>query len=315
MKQIFLGVDGGGTKTDVLAVDVDGTQIGSGLSGPTNLTSTSLGAAGFNLKEAVRQALETVTEEKEVHVAMGLAGMDTPDEYETAYRVFIDILRAFSVVKFTLVHDSQIALENGTTNPNAIVLISGTGSICVGRNARGETAKTGGMDYLLTDQGSGYDIGRHVLREAVKSFDGRREKTVLESLVCEYFHIADLSTIKSKVYHPLLNKVEIAELAQLCSRALEMGDAAAKDIFDWAARELELLVASVVRRLRLEVEPTDLVLTGSIATLPTVMQPLSAQLRASFPQLQIVLPQRPAVYGAVQMARKLLAASTQTATS
>lgn len=305
MQNFFIGVDGGGTKTDVIAVSADGTEIGRGSSGPTNLTSTSLGAASFNLKEAVRQALESIEGEKSVTAAMGLAGMDTLQEHEMAYSTFIEILKAFGVDTFHLVHDSIIALENGTTNPNAVVLIAGTGSICVGHNEHGTEVKAGGMDYLLTDQGSGYDIGRHVLREAVKSYDGRREKTMLEQLVCEYFNIPDLENIKTHVYNPLLNKVETAEFSRLCTRAYEAGDQAAKDIFQWAVIEQELLVSTVIRRLQLEAVDTDLVLTGAIVSLPHIAEALEERLRAHFPQLRFVQPERPAVYGAVALAQKV----------
>ncbi|MEX0895918.1 MAG: BadF/BadG/BcrA/BcrD ATPase family protein [Patescibacteria group bacterium] len=305
MQKIFLGIDGGGTKTDAVAVNEAGEEVGTGSSGPTNLTSTSLGAAGFNLKEAIRQALENIEGEKTVVAAMGLAGIDTQQEHDLAYQAFLDIVVPYGINRFHLVHDSEIALENGTTNANAVVLIAGTGSICVGRNQQGATAKTGGMDYLLTDQGSGYDIGRHVLREAVKSFDGRREKTQLEQLVCQFYDLPDLSTIKLKVYNPLLNKVEIAEFSKLCMQAYEAGDQGAQEIFQWAVREQEVLVSTVLRRLQLETVPTDIVLTGSIATLPHISELLKTKLNESFAQLAFVIPERPAVYGAVSLARSL----------
>jgi N-acetylglucosamine kinase-like BadF-type ATPase len=306
MTELFIGIDGGGTKTEVICCTADGEVIGKGLSGPTNLTSTTVGAASFNLKEAVRQSLETAPSEHEVvAAAMGLAGMDTEQEYEMAYRPFADILHAFNTKKFILVHDSFIALENGSSNPNAIVLIAGTGSICVGRNDKGETAKTGGMDYLLTDQGSGYDIGRHVLREAVKSYDGRRSKTILEKLVCEHFSITNLENLKMEVYHPPLTKVEVAELSLVCSKAYQQGDAGARQIFEWAQAELVRLVEPVVTRLHLEYVPTDLVMTGSIVQLPHVRTQVIQRLQGKFPLLSVIESEKAAVNGAVQLAIRL----------
>jgi N-acetylglucosamine kinase-like BadF-type ATPase len=305
MQKLFLGIDGGGTKTDVLCTDEHLHEFGHGSSGPTNLTSTTIGAASFNLKEAVRQALEDAPADHEVVAAvMGLAGMDSEREHEVAYKTFMDILRPFGITTFTLVNDSMIALENGTDNQNALIVISGTGSICVGRNAAGQTAKTGGMDFLLTDQGSGYDIGRHILREAVKSFDGRRHKTILEDLVCKHFTISDISYLKNEVYNPLLSKIEVAELSQLCSVAYEAGDEAAKDIFAWIERELLVMVETVIRRLELEHAPTDIVFSGSILKIDHVQQAIKQQLIADFPELSFVSPEKPPVYGALKMAFK-----------
>lgn len=305
MQELFIGIDGGGTKTDVLCVDSSKTEKGQGTSGPTNLTSTTVGAASFNLKEAVRQSLEHVGSEYVVkHACMGLAGLDTDREYESAYRTFSDILQPYKVEKFTLINDSAIALANGSDKENAVILISGTGSICFGRNAAGETAKTGGMDYLLTDQGSGYDIGRHVLREAVKSFDGRRSKTILEDLVAQHFGIRDLNDLKTEVYNPILSKIEVAELAQVCSEAYEQGDQAAAEIFSWAEAELTLLVTTVINRLKIHDQPVDLVCAGTILKQQHIFTSLKEKLQKDLPQLEVVFPESPPVYGAVKLALK-----------
>ncbi len=305
MTQLYLGIDGGGTKTDAICTDERGTQFGIGSSGPTNLTSTSVGAASFNLKEAIRQALEHVPAEHTlVSTVMGLAGLDTEQEFEIAHRTFLDIVRLFGGQRLTLMNDSMIALANGTDNENAVILISGTGSICFGKNAQGETARVGGMDFLLTDQGSGYDIGRHVLREAVKSYDGRRSKTVLEQLVCEHFSIQSIEHLKNEVYNPPLSKIEVAEVAQLCSRAYEAQDQAAIDIFHWVEVELAQLATTTLRKLHLEKVPTDLVLSGSVLHIPHVRAALDARLHEQFPQLTIVFPEKPPMYGALKLALK-----------
>ncbi|PIR61349.1 MAG: hypothetical protein COU66_04180 [Candidatus Pacebacteria bacterium CG10_big_fil_rev_8_21_14_0_10_44_11] len=307
MIPLYLGIDGGGTKTEVLCLSETGETVGTGLSGPTNLTSTNTGAASFSLKEAVRQALEKASPDSQVVSAvMGLAGMDTQSEYEMAFQPFAEMLKtAFKIENFHLVHDSVIALENGSNKPNAVVLISGTGSICVGRNDQGDSARSGGMDYLLTDQGSGYDIGRHVLREAIKSFDGRRPKTMLEQLVCQHFEIENLENIKMQIYHPPLSKVEVAELAKVCCEAYLANDSAARQILEWAQTEMIKLVEAVVHRLGLEHKPTDLVLSGSIIQLEFMRLPVIARLQAQFSALTPVVPDRPSMYGAAQLAKRL----------
>lgn len=305
MTNLFLGIDGGGTKTDVICTDQQGAVIGNGSSGPTNLTSTSVGAASFNLKEAIRQALEHAPAEHQIQsVVMGLAGLDTEQEFEIAHKTFLEIVKLFGGQRLTLMNDSMIALANGSDNPNVVILISGTGSICYGRNANGETARVGGMDFLLTDQGSGYDIGRHVLREAVKSYDGRRTKTILEQLVCEHFSIQSIEHLKNEVYNPPLSKIEVAELAQLCSRAYEAHDQAAIDIFHWSEVELALLASTLLKKLHLETEPTDLILSGAVLSISHVREQLEMHLREQFPNLKIVFPEKPPMYGALKLALK-----------
>lgn len=316
MQTLYLGIDGGGTKTDAICADRQGNILGTGQSGPTNLTSTNVGAASFNLKEAVRQALQKLTDEYEIDTAaMGLAGIDIEEEYNQAYAAFREILNQFRVKNFTLYHDSQIALANASAQANAVVLIAGTGSACLGRNERGETAKAGGMDYLLTDQGSGYDIGRHVLREAIKSYDGRRPKTILEEMVKQHFRIDSLEKLKLHLYQPPISKVEVAELAEVCDQAFQKGDAAAQQIFYWAQGELILLVQSVVRRLQLDQQAFDLVMAGSILGLTHVRAPIVTRLQSIYPLMSAIMPEKPAAHGALKLALQSGASVQETAST
>ena len=136
-----------------------------------------------------------------------------------------------------------------------------------------------------------------------KSFDGRREKTVLEELVARHFGLRDLSDLKSEVYNPVLSKIEVAELALLCSQAYEQNDPAAQAIFSWAEQELCLLVITVLRRLELMTTPCDIVFSGSVLQVPHIYQSLEKLLKEKHPQLTIVVPETPPVHGAVKLAR------------
>ncbi len=302
MVEYFLAVDGGGTKTHVLCADPSGTVLGEGMSGPTSLAATSVGAASFNLLEAVRQATQTLPEPKQCKaLVMGLAGLDTDAEALQANTVFKQSLAHLNIQNWSLVNDSLIALESGTSNPDAVVLISGTGSNCFGRNSQGQTAKAGGMDYLLTDQGSGYAIGRAVLRESVKSFDGRGRKTELEQYVCEHFHIASIAELKNKVSNPALTKTEVAELAQQCLRALDQGDAVAAAIFDHVVSDLSTMINAVLKRLSLLDKPVDVVLAGSITKISVVKEKLVSACLILNPQIKMVFPTKAPVHGALDL--------------
>ncbi len=303
MSKYFLAVDGGGTKTDAICADESGAVVGRGLAGPTNLTSTSVGAASFNLIESIRQAVETLPESEQSGfptLVMGLAGLDSQKEYDEAYTVFSQAIAHYKIDKFILMNDGFIALQNGTESADAIILIAGTGSICLGRNSQGQTAKVSGMDYLLADQGSGYEIGRHVLREAVKSFDGRSRKSILEELVCSHFRIASINDLKNVVYHPPLTKIEVAELAPLCTQAYEAGDVVAKDILDWAVTAIAIMVTTVVEKLSLS--KFDLVFSGAVTNVPYIKENISKVLEQKYPEIHIITPQSEPVFGALKIA-------------
>lgn len=304
--EFVLAVDGGGTKTNVVCAALDGTVVGEGVSGPTNLTSTTPGAASFNLREAVRQATQPLAAEARMRVmVMGLAGMDNIKEHDTAAKSFAQVIEYFKIEKFDLVNDVIIALENGTDDPNAVVLISGTGSNCFARTEHGETAKAGGMDFLLTDEGSGYAIGRNILRAAVRSFDGRGRKSVLEELVCQHFEIESIHDLKTVVYNPLLTKIEVAQLAPLCFEAHDEGDEIACEILTQTVADLHQMVLAVSTRLHLHEMTGSIVLSGSILQQPSILEPLSGILHTDIPGFSQVSPETPPVHGALKMALKM----------
>lgn len=301
----FLAVDGGGTKTHTICANESGQIVGEGSSGPISLTATSIGAASFNLREAIRQAIESLPTGTRVQkLVVGLAGMDTPQEQTQAEAIFGEVIKHFPIDRMQVVSNAVISLESGTDALNALVVISGTGSICYGRNAGGQTAKTSGMDYLLTDQGSGYTIGRQVLREAVKSYDGRRPKSILEDLVCQHFHIASIAELKDAVYNPPLTKGEIAELTKMGLVALEQGDVVAKAIFDHANESLVSMASTVIKRLQLHTESVDCVVAGNILKIPYVIEHFRENMQFVCHHMSIVQPTQSPAHGALKIAMR-----------
>lgn len=306
MAEYYLAVDGGGTKTDVVCVDEKGVEVGRGSSGPTSLTVTSIGAASFNLIEAIRIAVEDKPDIKSFkRVVLGLAGVDTSEEKVRAEEVFKRALSHYHFEDFVLLNDSEIALVNGSDSPNALILVSGTGSICYGRNRKGEHARVSGMDYLLADQGSGYSIGRKVLQAAVKSYDGRGPKTYLEGLVCELFMVPKISFLKEEVYNPDLTKSEIARLSPLCTKAVEAGDEIAIAILHEEIAEMVLSAKTVLQKLHTGDEEYEIVFAGAILELEYVSSKVKEQLSAEFSNLHFVRQNTDPVYGAVKLALRM----------
>ena len=305
MSEYYLAIDGGGTKTDVVCVDRTGTVLGRGGSGPTSLTVTSIGAASFNLIEAIRVAIEKIPEIKSFKkVVIGLAGVDTEAEKVRAEEVFRRALSHYQFEAFILLNDSEIALVNGSDSPNAVIVVAGTGSICFGRNAAGQTARVSGMDYLLADQGSGYSIGRKVLQAAVKSYDGRAAKSYLEKMVCEFFMIPTISELKNEVYNPDLTKSEIAQLSPLCTKAFHAGDEVAQQILSEEVAEIVTSVSTVLQRLHSGEDTFEVVFAGSLLELEEIVSKVKEQLSSRFNNLQFIQQTQDPVFGAVKLALK-----------
>lgn len=307
MTEYLIGVDGGGTKTDGLCTDLAGHVLTKSTSGPTSLTATTLGLASMNLVETFRQLTSELTGEVSFpKVVIGIAGLDTPEEKQHAEDVFHEVLAEYQIGSLSIVNDIQLVLAAQAKKDNAIALIAGTGSQCFGKRADGVTARTSGMDYLLADQGSGYEIGRLTLRAATCSYDGRTQHSILEEMVLRHFEVQSFDELKSRVYFPVLNKAQVAELAKVCVEAFVQYDHAAVKIMDQVVIDLVEMAEAVIRRLELQNESADLVCSGSIAKLPAVFDQLKSQLCAKYANLEVHTLESEPAYGAIRLAMKEL---------
>jgi N-acetylglucosamine kinase-like BadF-type ATPase len=301
---MLLAVDGGGTKTHILLADNDGTVLCDAKGGPLSFTVVSQEESLTNLLTTVRQAFKKVKlNELYIQKALiGLAGIDTKEEQKNAADFFNKGLKEIVTGLVQVVNDTEIALASGSGSDNAIVLIAGTGSNCFGKNEFGVTAKAGGLDYMLTDEGSGYSIGHEILKAAVKSYDGRGQKTILEDLVKQWFEVEDMIFLKDKISNNNFNKATIAHLTFLLSKALEVEDSVAKQILNESIQELLSMVKAVATRLDFVTKRFDLVLAGSLFSKKVISFDIfSSKIKKDFVYANCIIPQDPPVYGALKL--------------
>lgn len=300
-----LAIDGGGTKTQVWCATTDGEIVGEAKTGPASLVVASPEAARREVALAISEATRHIPPATVMDsIFMGLAGVDIPQEIQKAEEIFTPLFTQFQPQRLSIVNDVEIALASGTQAPNAIALIAGTGSNCFGHNANGDTAKVSGYDYLLSDQGSGYALGAATLKAVIKSYDGRLPETVLTQLVCKHYQVSTPPELKLKVYHPALTKPQIAELAKVAEEALNQNDAVAQHLFDELVAELAEMVETVARRLQMSDEHIECVVVGGMMRVPYVLEKLPQKVSKTLQNISFIKPDKPPVYGALQLALK-----------
>ncbi len=169
---LFLGVDGGGTKTLVVLLDEENNLVAEGLSGASNPMRVGIETAVTNISEAINKACDksnrNVTDI--VAAALGLAGVRRND---IRLRIRERIARQLRTQSVEVLTDADIALYGATKDKAGLVVIAGTGSICLGKNEKGEKAIAGGWGPLAGDEGGGAGIARRALQAIAKASDGR----------------------------------------------------------------------------------------------------------------------------------------------
>ena len=229
---LFLGVDGGATKTLAVVVDPDGHERGRGVAGSGNHESVGFERAVQNVKEAVAATLHMAGAALPLAAAwIGLAGIDRPNDHAK----FLPQLESLAC-RVHITNDAELALA-ALPKWVGIALIAGTGSIAVGRGPTGTFARSGGWGHIAGDEGSGYELGRQALQAALHAADGRGEPTVLLDLILQHWQLARIEDVLPKLYQRF-DKAEIARLSDQVFAADRDGDAVARAIVSHGAADL-----------------------------------------------------------------------------
>lgn len=245
-RRLYAGVDGGGTKTLAVVVDDSGQELGRVSAGSGNYAAVGLESAVQNITDAVTGATAQAGAEPPLAaVWIGLAGVDRPADSELLLPYLRPLARTVR-----LSNDAELALT-GLQGARGVAVISGTGSIALGRDASGAQTRTGGWGHLLGDEGSGWEIGRHALRAVARASDGRGAPTSLVQAVVEAWGLDGPQGMIGKVY-PDTNKALVAGLTSVVLKCFREGDEVAQRIVERAADELAIAVSTVADRLRFD---------------------------------------------------------------
>ncbi len=299
----YIGVDAGATKTH--AILSDGEEIiAQDIQGPANHRVVGWETATKNILLSIKNVIETVfASDEDLHIFVGMAGVNYDSEKLEAQKKLRPYLKKYSVRTLHIVNDTLIALRSGTQAKNATVLICGTGSNCYAHNEQGEEVWIDGLDYILSDEASGYAIGLKGLHAATKSMDRRIKKTLIEKLICEKLEVHSMQQAEKIIYSENWSKKEIAACAYCVFDAAEEGDEAAQHIITEAVHEAILMLETAMRRLR--VRHSECVCVGGLFTEKLFKKEFEHQVHTKQVNVHLSYPTHPPAWGAILLAQEI----------
>jgi len=310
----ILGVDGGGSKTTAQIADTSGKKIAQAVSGSSSYKSVGVKKAIENLNTAVFKAMKNLDVSKSINFAsscFGFAGNNNskgkdPEIYREI--VFNEKLSNYLNSEKTIIcNDTRIGLEAGSSNKNKMILIAGTGSNCFGINEDGKQAGATGWDYILADEGSGYQVGLKALRAIIRAYDGRGRKTLLSKTILKEIKLKNILDLTEWAYEIPFSKVKIGELAKTVCRTARMGDEVSIDILIQEADEAVTSVITVVHKLGFENKDFDLVLVGGLFKCEKYFKNiLMDRLKENFSKINFIPLTSDPVGGAIKLAIRRL---------
>ena len=180
--RLFLGVDGGGTKTRTRIRDESGALLGEGHAGPGN---ARLGEVSFrNIVEAAQAAAKAAgmgeADLAKLHAGMGLAGTQQDSDRQSV------LDRPFPFASISVDTDAYCSYLGAFRGEDGAILILGTGSGGLAM-VKGKRLNVGGWGADIADEGSGQSIGNTVIRRALWAFEGMAPWTPLGESVMKDF--------------------------------------------------------------------------------------------------------------------------------
>lgn len=258
--RLFLGVDGGGSKTHALVADERGEALGFASSGRSNWEDTGLDGARVALEVAITGALaDSGTRPGDLAAsAFGLAGLDWDDD-RPMLATLVDPLGLGGVRK--LDNDSFIALRAGASQPYGVVVIAGTGTVAAGRDPAGRSFRTLGLDPMYGDFGSATDVAEEAVHAVADVYTGRGPATTLSELLPALAGCASPVELLRRLSR---GAIPLPPAAPLVLREAAAGDPACRAIVVRVGAALGESAAVVARRLGLHHEAFETVMAGGL---------------------------------------------------
>jgi len=305
MSAVVLGIDGGGTRTR--ASIVNGGQV---LAFAENGSIKRLRVGAHAAEEHLRALLADVYAQAGITslraASAGVASATMPGVQEWITAVFHD----FAVERSEVVGDEVIALDAAFHGGPGILQIAGTGTNCIGRAPGGGRETAGGWSSRLGDEGSGYWIGLHAVRRALKAYDRGEPTRILDVVGCAWgtATLDELVNLGDSTPGP-----DFAALAPDIDQLAEQGDAVAFCVLQQAAADLVESVLLVREKLRRKHDITGevpLAWIGSvIGQSRIVREAFFAGLHSAAPLMPIGPHEIAGIEGAVWRAQRLAEAS------
>lgn len=293
IKKYYLGIDGGGTKTELLLCDDSGIEIKRLFAGASNPNDIGM----ENCKSVLRDAITEISggvPYSSVTVFAGLAGAVTGENKCVLERFFSE----FGFEKFAVGADIENIISLGLDAEDGIAVIIGTG-LGTFKVVDGKSIKVASLGYLFEDGGSGYSIGRDGLKAHFLSLDRLEEETLITKEI-EKRSDYNKDGFLSDVYKG--GKRYIASFSKEVFTALSRGDKIAKAIVEDNMKIISELIDKIASTMKRDIK---IVFAGGITNNEYAMYYLFNDLGVKNKYRVEVLTKTPMVDGAIKLARKL----------
>jgi N-acetylglucosamine kinase-like BadF-type ATPase len=305
--RIYLGVDGGGSKTAFLLVDESGRVLASHTEGPAYYLEIGWQAMRAMLARGIEATLS--------RAALSPSSLDFAFLGLPAYGEDSRLLGALDAVaspplqpgRYRCGNDAVCGWAGALACQDGINIVAGTGSIAYGEFS-GRVARAGGWGELYSDEGSAHWIAREGLNLFSRMSDGRTRRGALYDLVRRHFELQSDLDLCAVIYdRKQYQRSNIAALSTVIAQAATAQDVQVLALYSRAADELAQIIHAVYRQLEIPEHATVTISYsgGMFQQRDLLLKHLESRLAMDRGRYRVVAPRLSPAAGAVLYAAKL----------
>ena len=266
--KLYIGVDGGGTKTAYALFD-ENKNIVAEHYGPAsnheNMEGSFPEAAGI-----IADGIKSVVAKGNVTLAdidgmlMGLAGIDHPYQHDAMQ----EELGKLGITGARIYNDGFIVIKAGVGSGAGIGYNCGTGTCCNSIDSKGDMLQIGGFDVLSGDKGNGHWVGSQAFRIMYDQLCLGKGESMITKLMGEKAGIIDRATLLDSIAVLEGDEGEefLRKLIVSFFEAANSGDEAAMLVIEEMAQRGADYICGHINAMEFDCETINVVLSGSIHT-------------------------------------------------
>ena len=285
-EDLYLGIDGGGTKTEFAVISSDGRVLMRTVKSGCNPNDIGYTRMLSILKKEIDKILSDFQSVKSIF--LGIAGITVGNHSK---RLFTDLTKCYPKTGIQIQNDvyNLFAMDDNAS----MAVISGTGSVVFVKSGA-EYKRIGGWGYLLDNAGSAYDIGREAIRTALYEEDMKKAPSKLSNILRKKLNVKTVWEHVNTIYSE--GKPYIAELSSVVFEAYRKGDETAAGIIDESAKALANLLNSGVKLYG--VKPVAVASGGLFTHYTDIMRDHIKK----YSDVELIIEGLPPIYGACKSA-------------
>lgn len=296
----FIGIDGGGTKTDMVMFTSQGKVIARVFSGGSNSQIVGQKRAVAAITDGLGLLLQKAeTGLSDVsYIFAGLAGADLPSDHEMLDRI---IRPLFGDRPSTICNDTWIALSAGTGSPWGAVSICGTGHNLAHKTQDGRQCAVRGLSYELGNTGGAIDLACEALHHAFRGEEKTGPETLLTTELPAFTGAASLDEILHEIYAQNRPVDQYAYIAKLVFKLAAEGDEVCINLLSHMGNTLGDMLGRFIVHNEPDADSIPVVLAGSLyqkAECSYLSDAMKAALLKYVPHAKTIISTAPPVTGA-----------------